>query len=233
MTAKVLSYRLPVLLMTVGLAFLTAACGTPAEPTPVPEVVTIPTERASPQSTPSTRTAPTLPPEWTKTFTPTFTATLLPSATPTVTVVPPETEICDTFTFELELLGDTPVPSDTGINFGAGVDPRDAVITVFIGPEGSDDVPDTSVIPGGSLYLTNFGKGFAPGVYRWSASVSTSHFTSICPKSGMVTIVEPRATATPGVTERPSLGEELLGVIVRRLRDDILIPLQTQTAQPE
>ncbi|HEX2623075.1 MAG TPA: hypothetical protein VHL11_23100 [Phototrophicaceae bacterium] len=172
---------------------------------------------------------PTLPPEWTKTFTPTFTITPTLTSTPTATALIPEANVCASFTFELEDLSpDILVSNDVGINFAAGVEQRDAIVTILTSnrtnPGGT--APDRSDIFGGQLYLVNFGEGIASGVYDWTASVSTSYYTDICKKNGTVTVVAP---ATPEPTTRPSLADELLGVIIRRIREDVFAPMQTQT----
>jgi hypothetical protein len=194
---------------------LSACVSTPAPISPTVEQnqnVPVATE-VLPITTPSTRTAPTLPPVWTETFTPT------PSSTPTATVTPTPTatfsaaQVCEGLENSLALMEDVTVRNDEGLRFVAGLEAEDAALTLRFQRRGSDTPSDEAVIPGGNSFLLNVGVTYEPGIYDWTISVTSPVYEEICQDEGSFEVIAPDVTSTP---EQSLLGE-LLDVFSRRL----------------
>lgn len=215
------------MLLVVGIGL--GGCIAAPTPTPTPQPTPTATENRDPRPTPETRTAPTLPPTYTPTASHTPTATYTPTATPTLTPTLSPEDICNGVVLELTLAEGVTIDNVTGVSFLAGVVNPDATLEIFIQTQ-PDGAPEKTVLPGGQYYLLAFGQGMPPGEYTWSAQVQTSQDTDICAQSGHMTL------STPEPEKEPSLFDEILDVILRRLRDSAT-PDATETpdmtASPE
>jgi hypothetical protein len=171
-----------------------AACISPPAPT---ETVPVVTETPTPRSTPSTRTAPTLPPEWTKTFTPTPTRTLTATPTETATPLLTEAEVCAGLLFDLSEADGMEIRSDEGLTFLAGISHEDAALRFIVRSHDESILPEEGSLPGGERYAVTFGYGVAPGTYELTVTVSTSFYTDICEQTATFTVIAPPSTVTP------------------------------------
>lgn len=183
---------LVVLLLTMS----AAACGTPPS-SPVAQAAPSPTQR-TPLPTPATRTAPTLPPEYTATPTPTPSDTPTPSHTPTATSTPDVATICAEISWTGDSVRDQEFADDERHLFSAIIGWREAIGDLsWRNVETGDG--DQILIPGGTNALLDLAEVFGPGTYEMTLKVVTNVYPAICEDSTQFTIL-PLVTNTPTPT---------------------------------
>lgn len=214
--------RVTIILVLFGL--LLVGCGT--EPTPQPtassEATTIPrftqvptTAVASifqvtPQDTPSTRTAPTLPPTFTPTQTPSITMTPTPTDTATATPTASVDEVCARVTWAGMDLDGRELRVTTPIVFWIALEHPSGVLTLSSENTETGDLQQIP-IPAGGPVLFNATNNFEAGNYIWSISVTTNEYTAICEESSAFTLLpEPE----------PNRLAQLLQILLENLLND-------------
>lgn len=168
------------------------ACGAP--PTPVAQAIPSATQR-TPLPTPATRTAPTLPPEYTATNTATPSDTPTPSHTPTLTSTPDVETICATISWTGDSVRNREFADDYSYLFSVVVGWRESVADLSWRNVETDE-GDQVLIPGGTTTLMDIADMFGPGTHEISLKVVTNTYPAICEDSAQFTIL-PLVTDTP------------------------------------
>jgi hypothetical protein len=183
---KIYTRRAAVLLGIAAL-FLSACGGDTNE---IPSTATqIPTARNLPTSAISQRA--TLPPTWTPTATPTITNTPTITVTFTPTATRTVQEICDGFSFNLDIDEERVyTPSDKISLLAMTDDPTTAIELTFTQTESGEE--DINKLPGGNMLVGDLSLKFdaGVGVYEWRISVSTLDQSGLCEHTGRFTIAE-------------------------------------------
>jgi hypothetical protein len=181
---KIYNRRAAVLLGFAAL-FLSACGGDTDE---IPSTVA-PTVRNLPTSAISQRA--TLPPTWTPTATPTVTDTPTITTTFTPTATRTVQEICDGFSFNLDIDEERVYTPSEKISFLAMTDdPTTAIELTFTHTESG--VEDLTTLPGGNMLVGDLSLKFEAGVgeYEWRIGVSTLDQSGLCEHTGRFTIGE-------------------------------------------
>jgi hypothetical protein len=181
---KIYNRRAAVLLGIAAL-FLSACGGDTDEITPdaIPTVRNLPTSAISQRAT--------LPPTWTPTATPTVTDTPTITTTFTPTATRTVQEICDGFSFNLDIDEERVYTPSEKISFLAMTDdPTTAIELTFTHTESG--VEDLTTLPGGNMLVGDLSLKFEAGVgeYEWRIGVSTLDQSGLCEHTGRFTIGE-------------------------------------------
>lgn len=220
-----------------------AACGAP--PMPVAQAIPSATQR-TPLPTPATRTAPTLPPEYTATNTATPSDTPTPSHTPTPTPTPNVETICTTISWTGDSVRDREFADDYSYLFSVVVGWRESVADLSWRNVETDE-GDQVLIPGGTTTLMDIADMFGPGTHEIKLKVITNVYPAICEDSAQFTILPlitntpvPTDTSTPTATVRmtatfiPSpTATQMQEVTVEDLLIEILILIRDRLSEED